>query len=117
MSKPSNEHLQAADDLLLQTGQLLQQARQALVRDCATDGKLDSRRLDEMQIPCFEFAWASAEQLAAEQSLATLAHTGGQSERHELEQQLSLVYIAEAVSMVRGRLELLFAALNRYWIW
>ena len=112
MSKPSNEHLQAAEDLLLQTGKLLQQARQALVRDCATDGKLDSRRLDEMQIPCFEFAWASAEQLAAEQSLATLAHTGGQSERHELEQQLSLVYIAEAVSIVRGRLELLFAALD-----
>ena len=97
----------AAEQLLKELHGLLTVAQQQLAASCSEGGRLNNALLDQQQVPSFELAWASAEMLAAEHTLAAHKDDG-----HELEQRLALVFTAEAVASIRTRLEGLYAALQ-----
>ncbi|MDO8864097.1 acyl-CoA dehydrogenase family protein [Haliea sp. E1-2-M8] len=80
----------------------LEIATDALARQCVVDGKLDGAALDRRQVASFELAWAHAELLAAEQAAIVLKDS-----RDELEIRLTLVFIAEALTLLRDRLEVI----------
>lgn len=77
-----------------------EQAVATLASQCVSEGKLNSDRLDARQVASFELAWSSAELLAAERAVDVLA-----APRVELDERLSAVFIAEALCLVRDRLE------------
>lgn len=93
--------------LLAELRSAVNEAAAELSSRCASAGKLDARLLDEHQVPSFELAWASAELLAAETAVAALEFQPG-----ELDRRLILVFAAEAVTLVRDRLESLAAELD-----
>jgi (2S)-methylsuccinyl-CoA dehydrogenase len=93
--------------LLGQLRGALDQATVALARQCAPAGKLDAGLLDRHQVPSFELAWASAELLAAERALQAVGGTTS-----EVDRRLVDVFATEAVTLVRDRLEALFAELD-----
>ena len=86
--------------------QLFEQAVSAAAAACATDGKLDAARLDRYQFASYEIAWAAADLLAAE----TLVADNG--ELSELDHGLALLFVAEAIGAVLGRLETIFLETN-----
>ncbi len=94
--------------LLGQIRSALDVASRALATRCATGNRLDAGKLDVEQVPCYELAWANAELLAAETCLQALSRNKQQG----LDHQLGLIFAAEAISLVRGRLEILFAELD-----
>ncbi|GAB3377555.1 acyl-CoA/acyl-ACP dehydrogenase [Spongiibacter taiwanensis] len=96
-SLPQTAAIQAS---LAQLREHLASVTGALAQQCASKGKLDSARLDGRQVASFELAWANAELLAAEQALTVWA---GSSD--ELEMRLSAIFIAEAMTLLRDRLE------------
>jgi len=75
----------------------------ALARGCAKDGRIDNARLDMQQVAAFEMAWAGAELLAAETSVATLSPASD-----PLDVQLALVFTVDAVVSLLDRLDLLY---------
>lgn len=85
------------------------QATHALASRCMSSGRIDAARVDALQVPSFELAWASAELLAAENGLATMAA----GDISELDQALLQTFAADAVALVRTRLELVNAELDR----
>lgn len=82
-------------------------ATAALARRCSRDGVLETARLDAEQVPGFELAWAAAELLAAENGLQALERGAS----GELDRRLVLSFVAEAIVLVRDRLECLGAEL------
>lgn len=76
----------------------------ALARACASDGRLVNRLLDAQQVASFEMAWAGAELLAAETSVAAVTPDAA-----PLQAQLALVFAVEAVISVIDRLETVYA--------
>lgn len=106
MTSPPTLH-QSASQLLARLRGALDMATRALAQRCAKNGKLDAKLLDEYQVPCFELAWASAELLAAERALAA-----GDAQMSELDRRLTLIFAADAVTLVRDRLEALQAELE-----
>lgn len=93
----------AAEDamtLLTQLRGVLNQTTATLARRCAKGAALDSGLLDAMQVPTFELAWASAELLAAERALQAL-----DASTSEVDRQLIMVYVVEAIGVVLGRLD------------
>ena len=62
---------------------------------CSIDGKLDVRRLDAHQVVSYEIALASAELLAADTAVASLA-----PESADLDVRLALIYAAQAIRSV-----------------
>jgi (2S)-methylsuccinyl-CoA dehydrogenase len=80
------------------------QATAALARRCAVDGRLDARRLDAEQVASFELAWAAADLLAAETAT-------GSGQSSALDQQLAVLFAADAAVAVLDRLEALFLEL------
>ena len=76
----------------------------ALARACASEGRLVNRLLDVQQVASFEMAWAGAELLAAETSVAAV--TPGSP---VLQAQLALVFTVDAVISVFERLETVYA--------
>lgn len=93
--------------LLLQLRGALEQATSALALRCTKGQQLDADLLDLMQVPTFELAWASAELLAAERSLQAI--DAGTS---AVDRRLILVFAVEAITLVRNRLEAIFAELD-----
>ncbi|MGQ0619345.1 MAG: acyl-CoA dehydrogenase family protein [Panacagrimonas sp.] len=93
--------------LLGQLRSALDLATTTLALRCARANRLDARLLDVEQVPSFELAWANAELLAAESALQALAPTTG-----ELDRRLARVFAVEAITLVRDRLETLYAELD-----
>jgi len=98
---------QAAAALLAELRGVFNQATAELARRCASQGKLERQRLDANQVTCFEIAWSAAELLAAETALESL-----DDQTHELNRRLAAVFAAEAVTLVRNRLETVLPALG-----
>jgi (2S)-methylsuccinyl-CoA dehydrogenase len=105
MSDIQNE--QIAGNLLRLLRCSVQEATTVLARRCVRGARLDVDLLDAHQVPSFEIAWASAELLCAEHALAALGH-----EPNELDRRLIVVFAAEAITLVRDRLERLTAELD-----
>src|SRR5690606_25722985 len=87
---------------------ILADATRALALACSRGDQLDSAALDRQQVPSYELAWATAELLAAEQVVDAAL-----SQSLELNRRLALVYVAEAIVLVRDRLELILLELDR----
>lgn len=98
---------EVALSLLAQLRGVLDQATARLAQRCANGASLDAGLLDAMQVPTFELAWASAELLAAERSLQALS-----AESSAVDKRLVVVFAAEAITLVRDRLEGLTAELD-----
>jgi (2S)-methylsuccinyl-CoA dehydrogenase len=95
----NEEHRIAAESLAAIRGSFTQLTHSLAVA-CSTGGKLDPKRLDRAQLACYELAFASAELLAAETSLAVAA-----TERGTLDERLSLTFAVEAMDSVKSRLK------------
>ena len=80
----------------------LDDATRALAERCSREGRLDAGRLDAQQVPSFELAWAAAELLAAETSIAALRDGAP-----DLDRRLALLFATDAAVSVLGRLETL----------
>ncbi len=76
----------------------------ALAQACSREGRLDNRLLDAQQVASFEMAWAGAELLAAETSVAALTPATA-----PLQTQLALIFTVDAVVSVLERLETVYA--------
>ena len=110
MNKHSMADLPSATNtatLLQSLRSVLAVATSALAQRCTENGTLSSAQLDAQQVSSFELAWANAELLAAERAVAVL---GEQSS--ELEQRLAMVFVAEALTLIRDRLESILLDLN-----
>ena len=95
--------VQAAGELLAALRNAFDAGTQALAHRCGEGGKLSNRLLDEHQIASFELAWAAADLLAAQTSIAAL------SDGHdELQVRLALVFAVDAVSSVLDKLETVY---------
>ncbi|WP_293391970.1 acyl-CoA dehydrogenase family protein [Nevskia sp.] len=93
--------------LLGQLRGALDLATAVLAKRCASGGRLDPGKLDLEQVPSYELAWATAELLAAQITLDALnARTG------ELDRRLAWIFGIEAITLVRDRLETLYAELD-----
>ena len=93
--------------LLLQLRNGLEQVTRALAARCSHGQSLDAVLLDQLQVPTYELAWASAELLAAERSLqAVNAATSA------VDRRLVLVFAVEAITLVLGRLQGICAELD-----
>jgi (2S)-methylsuccinyl-CoA dehydrogenase len=99
-------HSQSALRLLAELRQAVERITGKLARCCAKNGMLEADQLVAQQVASFELAWASAELLAAECALAAVVGTG------ELDRRLILIFAAEAITLVRDRIELLAAELD-----
>ncbi len=88
--------------ILARVRHLFDSAVAAVADACAIDGKLDAGRLDHYQFASYEIAWAGADLLAAE---ALVADAG---ELTELDRRLALLFVADAIRAILGRLETLF---------
>ncbi|MGQ3004401.1 MAG: hypothetical protein ACT6Q6_18995 [Hydrogenophaga sp.] len=86
--------------LLARLRPLFEHGVAALARACAPGGQLDGAKLDEQQVATFEIAWASADLLAAE---TTLARLNGDP----LQLQLALIFAVDAIAALLPRLEAL----------
>jgi len=75
----------------------------ALAHTCASQGRLVNRLLDEKQVASFEMAWAGAELLAAETSVAAVKPGSP-----VLQSQLALVFTVDAVISVIDRLDTVY---------
>ncbi|MGE0097187.1 MAG: acyl-CoA dehydrogenase family protein [Hydrogenophaga sp.] len=104
MNDTMERQLGAAREVLATLRPALDAGVQALAQTCARDGRLDNRLLDTRQVACFEMAWAGAELLAAETSVAALTPAAAR-----LQAQLALVFTVEAVGSVLERLETVYA--------
>ncbi|MCG7400368.1 acyl-CoA dehydrogenase family protein [Caballeronia zhejiangensis] len=69
---------------------------------CSSDGKLDSKRLDEHQWICYELALTNADLLAAKVVVAS------EGEQSPLDAALATVFAVEAISNVLSKLEGIF---------
>ncbi|MBC5782367.1 acyl-CoA/acyl-ACP dehydrogenase [Ramlibacter sp. USB13] len=76
------------------------QAAAALAAQCTVSGKLDARKLDALQVPSFELAWAAAELLAAENAISLL-----RPDSRDLDRQLALLFAVDAATSVLARLD------------
>ena len=100
MSGPFAPTLAAARHALATLRGPLDQAAAALAAQCTSNGRLNSRQLDALQVPSFELAWAAAELLAAENAIALLG-----PDSPEPDTRLSLLFAVDAAVSVTGRLE------------
>ncbi len=72
----------------------------AVARACEDDGALNRALLDKHQVPCLELAWTAAELQAAQVGLAATENDSG-----ELNSELVRVFVADAITSIRDRLE------------
>ncbi|MEP6721244.1 MAG: acyl-CoA dehydrogenase family protein [Variovorax sp.] len=98
----------SARDLLSRLRPLFDARVAALAAACAVDGRLDAGRLDAHQVASFDLAWASADLLAAENAMRALA-----PDAREIDVQLALIFVVEAVSAVLPKLESLSLELGQ----
>lgn len=79
----------------------------AMATACSNGNRVDDKKLDALQIPAFEMAWAAADLLAAETSIQRVL-----SSADSLEIRLSLLFTVDAIAAVTGRLETIYADLG-----
>ncbi len=77
------------------------QAAAGLAQRCVANGKLDAALLDAHQVACFELAWAAADLLAAETTLAAIARPDAGT----LDTRLALLFAVDAALPVLDKLE------------
>ena len=99
MSNPGNEHFARAERVVARLRASFDDVTLRLARACEVDGRLDADRLDQHQVDSYEIAWTSADLAAAETLLAS--REAGWS---EADQQLALVFCADAVAASLERL-------------
>jgi (2S)-methylsuccinyl-CoA dehydrogenase len=104
MNDTIKQQMQAAREVLSALRPVFDVGVSALARACASEGRLVNRLLDEQQVASFEMAWAGAELLAAEVSVAAVA-----PDSPVLQVQLALVFTVDAVISVIDRLETVYA--------
>jgi (2S)-methylsuccinyl-CoA dehydrogenase len=104
MDDTIKQQLQAAREVLGALRPVFDAGVAALGRACASEGRLVTRLLDAQQVASFEMAWAGAELLAAEASVAAVA-----PDSPVLQAQLTLVFTVDAVISVIDRLETVYA--------
>lgn len=104
MDDSIKRQLPAAREVLAALRPVFNDAVAALARACAPEGRLVSRLLDDKQVASFEMAWAGAELLAAETSVAAVT-----PDSPALQAQLALVFTVDAVISVIERLETVHA--------
>jgi (2S)-methylsuccinyl-CoA dehydrogenase len=104
MDDTMERQLTAARDVLALLRPALDAGVNALASACSRDGRLDNRLLDAQQVASFEMAWAGAEMLAAETSVAALKPAAA-----PLQAQLALVFTVDVVVSVLDRLETVYA--------
>jgi (2S)-methylsuccinyl-CoA dehydrogenase len=104
MDDTIKRQLEAAREVLAALRPLFDSGVAALAAACASDGRLVNRLLDEQQVASFEMAWAGAELLAAETSVAAVT-----PDSPALQAQLALVFTVDAVISVIDRLETVYA--------
>lgn len=97
----------AAQAVLGELRSVFDNAAAILAQRCVVAGKLDGERLDSHQVASFDLAWAGAELLAAQTSVAAL-----RSESPELEVRLALLFAADAAVSVADRLENVLLAVD-----
>lgn len=100
MDDTINRQLAAAGEVLDALRPVFDDAVAALARACASQGRLVNDLLDKKQVASFEMAWAGAELLAAQTSVAALGPASP-----TLQAQLALVFTVDAVISVIERLE------------
>jgi hypothetical protein len=74
MNDTIKQQMQAAREVLSALRPVFDVGVSALARACASEGRLVNRLLDEQQVASFEMAWAGAELLAAEVSVAVASN-------------------------------------------
>jgi (2S)-methylsuccinyl-CoA dehydrogenase len=104
MDDTIKQQLQAAREVLGALRPVFDAGVAALGRACASEGRLVTRLLDAQQVASFEMAWAGAELLAAEASVAAVA-----PDSPVLQAQLTLVFTVDAVISAIDRLETVYA--------
>ena len=102
MNPPHTPSIETARHLLGRLRLLFDEATRALAAVCTENGRLNARQLDAHQVESFELAWASADLLAAETVMGTLA-----AEASALDVQLALLFAVEAIGTVCQKLEFL----------
>lgn len=85
--------------------ELFIQVTHALSEDCAINGRLDGKKVDQHQLACYELALACADLLAMKTVLSN-------KHESELEQRLALTYVVEAIQATMNRLDTLFLQLD-----
>lgn len=95
---------EAARDVLAALRPVFNDAVAALAYACASEGRLVNRLLDAQQVASYEMAWAGAELLAAETSVAAVTPAAP-----ALQVQLALVFTVDAVISIIERLETVYA--------
>lgn len=93
--------------LLLQLRNVLDRVTHGLALRCSHAQKLDVVLLDQLQVPTYELAWATAELLAAQSSLRAMNADSSQVDRH-----LVLVFAVQAIILVLERLQGICAELD-----
>lgn len=103
----TEKHRQVASLLLSKLRSLLEESCVLLAQQCSKDGSLKSDLLDGLQVPSYELAWANAELLAAETALASTDLNADAANANN-----ALIFALEAIELIRGRLETIFAELD-----
>jgi (2S)-methylsuccinyl-CoA dehydrogenase len=85
---------------------LFDHAVDVLAKQCTVGAKLNSKKLDQHQIACFEIAWAGAELLAAETYVNILDESDG------LDKQLAALFTVDAITAIVPRLEVVYLELG-----
>ncbi|VTU45555.1 Acyl-CoA dehydrogenase (plasmid) [Variovorax sp. SRS16] len=93
----------AATALVARLREHLAEATHAMARACAPEGRLSSKLLDRVQVPAFELAHAAAELLATRVAFESLHPASS-----PLDARLALLFAAEAMLSVGGRLDAVF---------
>jgi (2S)-methylsuccinyl-CoA dehydrogenase len=102
----SNINLFSLNSELSKLRALFDAAVATLEKKCMDDGKLQSKKLDQHQIGCFEIAWAGAELLAAE----TYVKIPDGSDN--LDKQLAALFAIDAITAILPRLEVVYLELG-----
>lgn len=106
MAASNASSVAAARHVLSHLRTALDGAAAALARQCSEGGRLASRRLDALQVPSFELAWAAAEVLAAENAIGLLGAASPEPDR-----RLALLFAADAAVSALDRLDAIGADL------
>jgi (2S)-methylsuccinyl-CoA dehydrogenase len=87
-------------DVLTAAKLLFHEITDSLAVACSSGGCLDSPAFDALQVACFELAWAAADLAGAEAALGSRIRIGQQ-----LDDELALLFCADAIPRILGRLE------------
>lgn len=103
MTKEREDLLATSRRLLSSLRQAFDASTRALAEASLVDGRLDSGKLDAQQVASFELAWAGADLLAAETSIAAIG-----DDANALDVSLAMLFAVDAITAVLQRLETIY---------